>query len=261
MESRSVDQFIYIGTAVRYLVDVREGWNAKNKGGVLVNYHNLLKWLEENRMHVSHRAARLYLGKVMRSLERSPEGDPIPEGGSRIISKDEASEIKDGASKLRDTMLVETKGFESFVVTDKRYPVATLLDRPSDLMAPGVYDALPVIAQHDFKEAGRCIAFELPTAAAFHLMRGTEDVLKYFYCKIVRQKRAALMWGPMVKSLRERKRNAPPSVLLNNLDNLRVEFRNPTQHPEKVYDIHEVQDLLSLSIDVVNRMMKHLGEA
>ena len=43
-------------------------------------------------------------------------------------------------------------------------------------------------------------------------------------------------------------------VLLNNLDNIRQSFRNPTQHPEKIYDIQEVQDLWSLCVDVVNRM-------
>jgi hypothetical protein len=46
----------------------------------------------------------------------------------------------------------------------------------------------------------------------------------------------------------------------NHLDNIRVSFRNPTQHPEAIYDIHEVQDLWSICVDVINRMVKILKD-
>ncbi|MFF0091922.1 hypothetical protein ACFYSF_18480 [Streptomyces canus] len=261
MESRTVDQFIYIGTMIRFMQDVDAGWSASGRGGVLENYENLLEWLADNGMHVSWRAAQTQLSDIMEEVEDRVKREARSEGDVILLEKGEASRISKGADTLRETLMAETGGYESYVVTDKRYPIQTLLTEPERLMAPGVFEALPPVAQYDFKEAGRCIAFELPTAAAFHLMRGTEDVLKYFYCEVIKQRRATLMWGPMIKSLKEKKRNPPPSVLLTNLDSLRVEFRNPTQHPEKVYDIHEVQDLLSLSVDVVNRMIKHLGKA
>ncbi|MFI6855990.1 hypothetical protein [Streptomyces sp. NPDC050416] len=261
MESRSVDQFIYIGTMIRFMQDVNKGWRASGRGGVLENYEMLLQWLSDNGMHVSWRAAQTQLSTVMNEVRERVSAEAEDDQHVILLTADEASEINEGANSLRETLLAETEGYESYVVTDKRYPIETLLAHPERLMTPGVFQALPPIAQYDFKEAGRCIAFELPTAAAFHLMRGTEDTLKYFYCEVIKQKRVAFMWGPMIKSLKEKKRNPPPAVLLTNLDNLRVEFRNPTQHPEKVYDIHEVQDLLSLSVDVVNRMIKHLGQA
>jgi hypothetical protein len=53
-----------------------------------------------------------------------------------------------------------------------------------------------------------------------------------------------------------RNRGKPPAgPLLNNLDNIREHYRNPTQHPDKVYDINEVQDLFGLCIDAINRMV------
>src|SRR5258706_16076864 len=105
---------------------------------------------------------------------------------------------------------------------------------------------MPPIAKYDVEEAGKCIAFERPTAAAFHLLRGTESVLKDFYCTMIKQKRCQLMWGPMVADLRKRPKTKKNIVLLDNLDNIRRSFRNPTQHPEKIYDIQEVQDLWGL---------------
>ena len=58
----------------------------------------------------------------------------------------------------------------------------------------------------------------------------------------------------------EKRRDAPLKPLMDNLDNIRVNFRNPTQHPEARYDMDGAQDLLSISIDVVNRMIKDLDD-
>lgn len=81
-----------------------------------------------------------------------------------------------------------------------------------------------------------------------------------FYHSIVKRKRMTIpLWGPTVDALKKR-RNPPPVELLNNLDNIRRSFRNPTQHPEKIYDIQEVQDLFALCVDAIDRMIRHLKE-
>jgi hypothetical protein len=121
-------------------------------------------------------------------------------------------------------------------------------------MAPGTVSALPEIAQYDFTQAGKCIAFELLTSAAFHLLRATEATLRHLYFAAT-QNSAPQNWGPIVQFLRQLPKPLP-APLLDNLDNIRQSFRNPTQHPEKIYDIQEVQDLFSLCVDVVNRMVR-----
>lgn len=157
---------------------------------------------------------------------------------------------------LEHTFAAEAGGRSAFVVTEKRIDVEKLLSDVSGLLIPAVFDSMPEIAKYDFTEAGKCIAFDRPTAAAFHLLRATESVLREFYCSIVKQNRVrVLLWKPMVEHLKKR-RKKPPEELLNHLDHIRNSFRNPTQHPEKIYDIQEVQDLFSLCIDVVNRMVK-----
>jgi len=62
------------------------------------------------------------------------------------------------------------------------------------------------------------------------------------------------MWGDMLKQLVERKKNRLPDSLLECLDNIRESYRNPTNHPEAVYNIDEAEDLLGLCIDVTNKM-------
>jgi hypothetical protein len=98
------------------------------------------------------------------------------------LSVEEVVAIKEASYQVQTVMFSEAQGVFAHVTSDKRFAVDRLLNDVASLMSPGIYDALPDVARYDFGEAGRCIAFEAPTAAAFHLMRGTEDVLKYFYC-------------------------------------------------------------------------------
>ena len=118
---------------------------------------------------------------------------------------------------------------------------------------------MPEIAQEDFNSAGKCIAFEMPTAAAFHLLRGTEAVVGQFYRSVVKINRhKILLWGPMIQQMRDRSK-PPPKEILDQLDSIRGNFRNPTQHPEKNYDIEEAQSLFGVCIDAVERMAKYKG--
>ena len=246
MKSRSIDHYIYFGTALRYLQDVKSGTSVHDKGYILDNIDGFLDRVVAFELPVTERACDKLI--LTRDTLRGVPKD-------HVLTDDEALGLTKIMDDVRRTLFAEAGGNVAFIVTDKRIDVNKLLRNVPALFAPGVADSLPDIAQHDMTEAGRCIAFELPTAAAFHILRATEDALRHFYCCVVRQKRVKpLLWGRMVTSLRERKKQ-PPAALLDNLDNIRRSFRNPTQHPEKIYDIQEVQDLFSLCADVVNRMV------
>ena len=161
---------------------------------------------------------------------------------------------------LRGTLEAELKGLQAYTVTPKRIDTTKLIEEIPGLLAPDVFSKLPDIARYDLNEAGVCIAFDRPTAAAFHLMRATESVLRAFYHALVKRNRVREMWGPIIKDLRGRRKARPYEVLLNHLDHIRHSFRNPTQHPDAIYDIHEVQDLWELCIDAINRMSKALED-
>ncbi len=233
-------------------MDAYEGMpvHAQGQMWVLPVIADLFTRLEDMNLVVTHRVA-IPLREIQTRLQAT--------AADHRLTKQEAEELSAAAKRIRETLFAEAQGNVAFIVTDKRYDVNRLLANIGALMAPGVFDKLPDIAKYDFSEAGKCIAFERPTAAAFHLLRVTEGVLRKFYLSIVKRGRSDLMWGPMIISLRKRKKSRPPDVLLNNLDNIRVSFRNPTQHPEKIYDIQEAQDLFGLCVDVVSRMIGPTG--
>lgn len=245
MQSKPISDYIVFGTGLRYLQDAANGWPVYGKGRILETINRFFNNLQEFDLPVSQRAAS-ELREFMDKLAKSPP--------DYKLSAEEASKLNRIMNDVRKTLFAEAGGKVAYIVTDKRIDIDKLLSNMAALMAPSVFESLPDIARYDFAEAGKCIAFERPTAAAFHLLRGTEAVLRHFYCSIVRRNRADFLWGPMVESMRRRK-NPQPAPLLDNLDNIRRSFRNPTQHPDKIYDIQEVQDLFSLCVDVVNRMV------
>lgn len=250
MIRRSIYRYYWFGTCVRYLQDALVGHTVltAEPGGIRNNINAFFKYLDELGLVVTQRA----------SPELSEFADALPDDEGATLSQEQSVRLIEIMGHIRRTLDAEIKGFEAYIVTPKRIDVSKLLNDTPSLLAPGVHSKLPEIAQFDLAEAGKCIAFERPTAAAFHILRGTEAVLVAFYEAIVRQKRVNRMWGPMVSDLKKRRKAKPYEVLLNNLDNIRLSFRNPTQHPELTYDIHEVQDLLALCIDAINRMARAL---
>jgi len=250
MIARQLQQFFYFGTSVRFLQDARSGYviaDSEHGRGIRANLRMLFEQLETLQLQVSARTRAAEVLKALLGEVEDLEG---------TLSQAQASRLSMWMTELRTTLEAELKGFHAYTTTPKRLDIDKLINAPSSLMAPDVYASLPEIAQYDLSEAGKCIAFERPTAAAFHLMRATEGVLRQFYLSRVKRNRVELMWGPIVRELRLRKSIKIPQVLLDHLDNIRRSFRNPTQHPEAVYSIEEVQDLWSLCIDVVNRMAR-----
>lgn len=259
MISQSIFLYFWFGTCVRYLQDLSEGalLGTESGPGAVGNLHHLFEYIDSHNLQVTKRASGNLWAFYNDLLQQEPED---------ALTADQAGALRDFVRELRVTLEAELRGFEAYIVTPKRLNVDDLLGNVERLLSPNVYPRLPDIAQYDFAEAGKCTAFERPTAAAFHLLRATESVLRLFYREIVRRNRTdSLLWGRIVDDLRakarsQRTRAASYSTLIAHLDHIRHSFRNPTQHPDMRYSIHEVMDLWGVCIDAVNRMAAALPE-
>ena len=102
---------------------------------------------------------------------------------------------------LRATIYAELKTLHAYLIKDKKIG-QNYLWNIKQLMDEGVFDALRDIVQYDFSEAGKCILFDRPTAAAFHALRGTEGALYWFYELTTSNQRTTEMWAEIVDNLR-----------------------------------------------------------
>ncbi len=119
-------------------------------------------------------------------------------------------------------------------------------------------DALAVIpdgARKDFREAGRCLAFEIPTAAGFHAMRATEMVLRQYYELVMKRKSERVEWGTCTQELK--KAGANPKVV-QVLDQIRDIHRNPLMHPEDFLTMKEAVGLFDIAKSAIGRLAEEI---
>jgi hypothetical protein len=186
-------------------------------------------------------------------LAMRPELQAMPE--KEKLNEAQVKKLKDEAIRLEKVVFAESSTRQYYSVESRRYNSEFLINAPERMFADDVFLRIPAIGRYDFGEAMKCLAFERPTAAAFHMLRGTEGLLQAVYKRRVRQNRLARpSWGPMVDQLRAITRRPLNIVALDTLDLIRRGYRNPTAHPEAMYSLAEAEDLLGLCIDVVNKI-------
>ncbi len=111
----------------------------------------------------------------------------------------------------------------------------------------------------DAKEAARCIAFELPTAAAFHLHRLNEVVLRHYYEYVTGgkphpERRIVTKYIDAMKGYQVGDR-----VVFGALSTLVHLHRNPVLHPEQSLDtVEQAIALLGSVNSVVSYMLSAL---
>ena len=176
-----------------------------------------------------------------------------------IISKNDAEDLSELTILLESTLDAELQLRYAYILTEKRLGLKILLDKIDEMFSTDVFSNLPELAQSDFSEAGKCLAFERSTASAFHTLRGTEEVLRFYYKKIVTRNRLTNpLWKQITDQLKQRR--GIPTNLIDACDHVRVNFRNPTAHPDARYGLDDAQSLYALCADLVNRMMSDLKE-
>src|SRR3954453_15021243 len=250
MRKQRTSDYIELGLNTRDLMTVWAGSGVHDRAGVVAVLDDTYTLLDRLGFVVTRRLAS-YVG-----LDRLYEALAATESDAKL-GEDDGKQLREMASQLRQTLMAESRGLFAYVTGDKRLDVAKLLEDPAGLFPANVFAGLSEMAQTDVSEACKCIALERPTAAAFHLMRAVEESVRRLYLANTGDRAPAKkpMWHGMTEELRKLS-VPPPDELLAQLDHIRRSFRNPTQHPDAVYDIDGAQDLAFLSIDVLTRLVR-----
>lgn len=119
-------------------------------------------------------------------------------------------------------------------------------------------DSLETIAdgaRKDFREAGRCLAFEVPTAAGFHAMRATERVLRQYYQLVMKKDPGHVDWGTCTQELTKAGANAK---IVHVLDQIRSIHRNPLMHPEDFLTMKEAIGLFDIAKSAIGALAEEI---
>jgi hypothetical protein len=247
---RRAHDYVWLGVAQIDLQTVAPGRLLRDEGGGILDR---LDWYLETLVNFglsTTSTGAWQLQSVANHLQSLPPDS--------VISKEDSTRVRNAALMVRETLYAETVNVTLYEVTGKRFDAKALIGNVPSLMRDGAFEQLPALSAFDLLEAATCIAFERPTAAAFHTVRATEGVLRHLYASVVKQKRIAKpwLWKAMTDDLsKPSRRKRPLRATLDHLDSIRANFRNPTQHPEKVYDSEEAQNLFAQCLAVIEGMV------
>jgi hypothetical protein len=118
----------------------------------------------------------------------------------------------------------------------------------------GYRDRLSKEAIDDTNQAGRCLAFNLPTAAGFHIARATESTIKVemaaFDCPPPTKKDAT--WAGYTEAL---KKTDASKKVIQTIDEIRRLHRNPLIHPEVTLTLPEAVSLWAICTSAIQAMV------
>lgn len=213
-------------------------------------------------------------GEALREAIRSPvrewfsawetdsDTGEITEVPSRKFSATEAEIIASKAKEFETVFLAEFQTLDIYAVSQIGiYSTPTLIEHAEHAVPESLRSKLPKRAIEDVQEAGRCLAFQLPTACGFHIIRATEVVLHEYYLVIVEPESEDTLanWGAYIKELKDVNANNDTKKVTAILQQIKDLHRNPIMHPEVVLSPDDAGVLFSTAISVIVTMAQGLS--
>ncbi|GAH10217.1 unnamed protein product, partial [marine sediment metagenome] len=204
-------EYILFGGELQYLRLVRVGLPVHAEDFVLDNINRFINFVEESDLIVT-KASLKNLSTLKEQLEKTTDDYKLTQA-----DRDKLFNIMD---KIDFVIRAEGQTKFTFFISEKRIDVNKLVFKIESLFAIRVFNALPDSIKYDFKESGKSIAFECPTASAFHVLRGLEGLLRFLLKKLDPQiDTSKICWGPLITNLKSLNIQEL-RVLLDNLDRI-----------------------------------------
>lgn len=164
-------------------------------------------------------------------------------------------QIKNAASRFETVLNEELAISETYVLTQKGAYATSELATNAEVMLPAeTRAALPEKAAWDLREAGRCLAYETATAAAFHISRSVESCILAYYEHTVGKDAPTKMrnWAVYINAMKQS--GKADDRVLNLLTHIKDSYRNPISHPDAILTADEVIVLLGVAVGAMTQI-------
>jgi hypothetical protein len=183
----------------------------------------------------------------------------VEESDERLGSK--AQLILVAVTDFETVFKNDTPSMAAFWVQQKGiYRTDDLIDHAEMHIPSSVTNYLSSQAKVDLRDAGRCLAFNLPTATAFHVWRALEITFGEYYVSLTgdsfEKAKIARNWGAYIKALNEA--GADPKIT-GNLDHIRAEYRNPVMHPNVNVLPEEAFALVGIGFSAITQVLNEIA--
>ena len=180
----------------------------------------------------------------------------VKDDGDKPVERSAGSKLKSTLADFETVLKAECGQLDTYFVSQKgAYSTADLVEHAELILPESVRADVSARAVSDIQAAGRCLAFDNPTAAGFHLLRAVESVMADFYFHVVGKKIPTRMrnWGIYIKRLKKEETN---SKVVGILDHIRENYRNPITHPDVFLTSEDAEVLFGVGTSAITIMIR-----
>lgn len=176
------------------------------------------------------------------------------------LQSGQLSTLRYAASQFLNVLTSELGVVPTFLVLSKEgYDVTVLTDSGHKLFPPAAIAKVPE-SERDMVEAGRALAFELPTACGFHVFRVLESVIKRYWDQVSGQQRRPSLEtiGNYAKELQSK--GYGEAKVWETLAQIAKLHRNPLIHPEVILSVEEAITTIGIARSAIGAMLAVLPD-
>ncbi len=255
---------MHLGGTISYLRSVCVRSRIFGENYLLSNINRVIDAIEQSERLKITKEARSFRNLKEFKKELEEKGVDLEDKKVNLsLGKDLRSKLFGIMDKLLEVIIAETSTLYVYTLTDKRISVENLMDNIEKCFAKDIFIAIPDSIQYDLKESGKCIATECCTAGAFHVLRGLEALLKLLLQNLDPSIDLTKLkgWDAIINEIKKHNKKhgiTDLEVTCDNCDRIRANYRNPTNHPDKIYNIEDVQDLFNLCVGVIDDLVGYI---
>ncbi|HEV7673877.1 MAG TPA: hypothetical protein VGQ12_05040 [Candidatus Angelobacter sp.] len=251
--------YVYeLGTQLQQLRNVNYGSVLKNVMWILLGSEKSLNEFLTGSVYTYNLKASHAPGQALIQAIKRLSIEPDKE---RELDFYDSYSITNALDKFEAVLTAEMNVGAAYLVTKKRgYDTGDLIARAEVLFPSELPQKVPECLA-EIREAGKCIAFEMGTAAGFHIMRATELVLRRYYdvATIGAPRPANNNIGGYLKEMEDGGKGAPKVIAaLRQITSL---HRNPLMHPEENLTLDDAIALLGIAQSAIVAMLREIPDA
>jgi len=170
--------------------------------------------------------------------------------------------VVDKAKEFETILGAELQTLGTYVVSQKGiYSIAGLVNFTEYMLPDSIRLKMGQDVINEIRQSGMCLAFDVPTASAFHILRATEIILHEYYISVCKPEKNNRLdnWGAYIAALaKSTDPNVKETVAI--LQQIKNNDRNLIMHPERTltpddaFILFEVTKgaIMAMSVKLVN---------
>jgi hypothetical protein len=248
--------FYYFGAYITPLRETKEGEKIIQTWSRLSLAKNWLDTFFDETKHIPmphvQEAAKVLYEHIQKILNRiSVKEVDFPDQEKEPITLHESVFVVEYAKRFEQEFRFASRDLNIFSVADIGTHSTTKLLQDAHLNLPeDVRKRLSDEVINDLRSAGRCLAFNISTAAGFHILRAVEPLTLQYRNKLAGASAPlkSRSWGVYIRDIRS---HGGDEKVAGALDHIRKFYRNPIMHPEETLTLDHAISLFYACLSVI----------